>query len=161
MPSSCWWRSRSGVRHVRFADLGDYLQAGDLLVVNNSLTLPAALDGLRAGEPITVHFSTACSKRTWVVELRPATNATGHLPDVHPGEQIQLPAGGVLTIEASYPQSGVEGARLWIARALVDSPGGTTAYLMRHGRPIRYSYVPRQWPLRLLPNGVRPSAGQC
>lgn len=137
----------SGVSHARFADLGQFLTAGDLLVVNNSLTLPAALDGVRAGRPIAVHFSTACSKSNWVVELRPATNATGHLSGVRPGERVDLPAGGALIIETSYPRPGVEGARLWIARVLVESPEGVASYLMRHGRPIRYSYVPRQWPL--------------
>ena len=29
-----------GVSHARFADLGDFLRPGDLLVVNNSATLP-------------------------------------------------------------------------------------------------------------------------
>ncbi len=137
----------SGVSHARFADLGEFLTAGDLLVVNNSLTLPAAVDGMRAGKPIAVHFSTACWKNTWVVELRPAMSATGHLSDVRPGERVELPASGALVIETSYPRPGVEGARLWIARVLVESPEGVTSYLMRHGRPIRYSYVPRQWPL--------------
>jgi S-adenosylmethionine:tRNA ribosyltransferase-isomerase len=48
----------TGISHVRFADLGDYLRPGDLLVVNNSATLPAAVQGSRAGRPIAVHFST-------------------------------------------------------------------------------------------------------
>ena len=62
----------SGVSHARFADLGDYLRPGDLLVVNNSATLPAAVDGHRAGQPIAIHFSTARAEKVWVVELRPA-----------------------------------------------------------------------------------------
>lgn len=49
----------SGISHARFADLGDFLHPGDLLVVNNSATLPAAVDGRRAGHPIAVHLSTA------------------------------------------------------------------------------------------------------
>ena len=53
----------SGVSHARFADLGDYLRPGDLLVVNNSATLPAAVDGRRAGQPIAIHFSTAARRK--------------------------------------------------------------------------------------------------
>jgi S-adenosylmethionine:tRNA ribosyltransferase-isomerase len=34
---------------------------------------------------------------------------------------------------------------LWTARVAVE--GDIAAYLARHGRPIRYAYVPRQWPL--------------
>lgn len=131
--------------HARFADLGDYLRPGDLLVVNDSETLPAAVDGRRAGQPIAVHFSTRRADRIWVVELRPAGDAAGHLPDVRPGERIDMPGGGVLVIESSYPQPGISGARLWSARVVVE--GDVGSYLARHGRPIRYSYVPRPWPL--------------
>ncbi len=135
-----------GVSHVRFADLGDHLRPGDLLVVNNSATLPAATDGVRAGRPIAVHFSTARADKDWVVELRPAENASGPLPDVRPGERIDLPGGAALIVGSSYPRPGVDGARLWTARVVLE--GDVGSYLTRYGRPIRYSYVPRQWPLR-------------
>jgi len=137
-----------GVSHARFADLGDYLRPGDLLVVNNSATLPAAVDARRAGQPIAVHFSMARAENVWVVELRPAGNATGHLPDVRPGERVDLPGGAAVVIGSSYPEPGVDGARLWTARVVVEGPKSSVGrYLARHGRPIRYSYVPRQWPL--------------
>ena len=135
----------SGIVHARFADLGEHLRPGDLLVVNNSATLPAAVDGIRSALPIAVHFSTARDDHDWVVELRPATNATGHLPDIRPGERIDLPDGAALVIGSSYPEPGVAGSRLWTSRLAIE--GDVTAYLTRHGRPIRYSYVPRQWPL--------------
>ena len=135
----------SGISHARFADLGGYLRPGDLLVVNNSATLPAAVDGSRSGQPITVHFSTDGGDHVWVVELRPATTATGHLPDIRAGERIDLPDGAALVVDSSYPESGVAGSRLWTSRLAIE--GDVMSYLARHGRPIRYSYVPRQWPL--------------
>lgn len=134
----------SGVSHTRFADLGSYLAPGDLLVVNNSATLPAAVDGRRAGQPIAIHFSTARAEKAWVVELRPAADATGHLPDIRVGERIEMPGGGAIVIASSYPEPGVAG-RLWLARVVVE--GDVVSYLGRYGRPIRYSYVPRPWPL--------------
>jgi S-adenosylmethionine:tRNA ribosyltransferase-isomerase len=134
------------VVHGRFADLGDYLEPGDLLIVNNSATLPAAATGIRPKQgPVAVHFSAALDDHLWVVELRPAGNATGHLPDVEPGERIGLPDGGALVVIASHPRPRVAGSRLWTARLAIE--GDVTAYLGRHGRPIRYSYVPRAWPL--------------
>ena len=138
-----------GVSHARFADLGDYLRPDDLLVVNTSATLPAAVDGRRDGRAIAVHFSTARAEKLWVVELRPAGDMTGHLPDIRPGERIAMPGGAAIVIGSSYPEPGVEGARLWTARVVIEGPEGSVAeYLAQHGRPIRYSYVPRQWPLR-------------
>jgi S-adenosylmethionine:tRNA ribosyltransferase-isomerase len=134
-----------GITHRRFADLGDDLGPGDLLIVNNSATLPAAVEGLRNNAPIAVHFSTALDDHVWVVELRPAAEATGHLRDVEPGERIVLPDGAALVVISSHPRSGVAGSRLWAARLAVE--GDVTAYLGRHGRPIRYSYVPQSWPL--------------
>ncbi|OBI84175.1 S-adenosylmethionine:tRNA ribosyltransferase-isomerase [Mycobacterium sp. 1245805.9] len=134
------------VSHARFADLGDHLRPGDLLVVNNSATMPAAVDGRRGGRDIAVHFSTARGDKEWVVELRPAADATGHLTDVRPGERIDLPGGAAVVVGASYPEPGVQGARLWTARVILE--GDLATYLARHGRPIRYAYVPRQWPLR-------------
>ena len=102
-----------GVVHGRFADLSEHLAPGDLLVVNNSATLPAAVDGIRGSAPIAVHFSTALDDHVWIVELRPATNATAQLPDIEPGERIGLPDGAALVVIASYPEPGVVGSRLW------------------------------------------------
>ncbi|WP_068184099.1 S-adenosylmethionine:tRNA ribosyltransferase-isomerase [Mycobacterium sp. UM_CSW] len=147
------------VSHARFADLGDHLRPGDLLVVNNSATIPAAVDGRRGGRDITVHFSTARAEKEWVVELRPATDAAGHLTDVRPGERVDLPGGAALVIGSSYPEPGVEGARLWTARVILE--GDLGAYLARHGRPIRYSYVPREWPLRYYQTVFARSAGSA
>jgi len=134
-----------GITHGRFADLGDHLAPGDLLIVNNSATLPAAVDGIRGAAPVAVHFSTALEDHVWVVELRPAAGATGHLRDVEPGERIALPDGAALVVIASHPRPGVAGSRLWTARAAIE--GDVTSYLGRHGRPIRYGYVPSPWPL--------------
>ena len=137
-----------GITHARFADLGDHLRPGDLLVVNNSATLPAAIDGYRAGRRVAIHFATARAEKIWVVELRPAANATGHLPDIRPGERIDMAGGGAIVIGSSYPRPGLDGGRLWTARVVLEGPDGSLlSYLARYGRPIRYAYVPRQWPL--------------
>ena len=148
-----------GVSHTRFADLGDYLRPGDLLVVNNSATMPAAVDGRRGGQAIAVHFSTARAEKAWVVELRPAADAAGHLTDVRPGERVDMPGGAALVIGSSYPEPGLDGARLWTARVVLE--GDVGAYLARHGRAIRYSYVPRQWPLRYYQTVFARSAGSA
>jgi len=125
--------------HARFSQLGDFLAPGDLVVVNTSGTLAAAVDGHWAGAPVTVHFSAELEDGGWVVEVRPAT---GPVAGLRPGQVITLDDGAALVLDRPRPAGQ---ARLWRARARID--GGAAAFLARHGRPIRYGYVPRQWPL--------------
>jgi S-adenosylmethionine:tRNA ribosyltransferase-isomerase len=132
-----------GVEHTRFAQLGEFLSPGDLLVVNTSATLAAAVEGTRAdGRAVTVHFSTALDDGTWVVEVRPAHAATGPVEDADAGVTVALPDGVKLELVAPHPDGQ---RRLW--QASVPIEGGVPAYLARHGRPIRYSYVPAPMPL--------------
>ncbi|MBL7494419.1 S-adenosylmethionine:tRNA ribosyltransferase-isomerase [Frankia sp. AgB1.9] len=132
------------LRHARFSDLGDQLAPGDLVVVNTSGTLPAAVTGIRAGgDTVAVHFATALDDGDWVVEVRPAGEAVaGPVADLRPGEQLALPAGVRLTVRGPHP---VGQRRLWRAHVPVD--GGVVAYLAHVGRPIRYSYVPDPQPI--------------
>jgi S-adenosylmethionine:tRNA ribosyltransferase-isomerase len=131
-----------GVRHARFGQFGEFLAPGDLVVVNTSATLAAAVDGSRAGTEVEVHFSAELADGAWVVEVRPAGVSAGPVTDLRPGEVITLDGGAALI--AGRPQPAGQ-TRLWQARPRID--GGVTAYLARHGRPIRYAYVPRPWPL--------------
>jgi S-adenosylmethionine:tRNA ribosyltransferase-isomerase len=127
----------TSVEHGIFADLGNYLRPGDLLVVNTSATLPAAVDATRAG--VVVHFSTELDDGSWVVELR---SATGPILDARPGERVGLPAGAHLTLLTVYKPGQ---RRLWRAKVTVE--GEVTAFLTGAGRPIRYGYVPKRWPI--------------
>ena len=129
--------SPSGVHHTVFSWLGSHLRPGDLLVVNTSGTLPAAVDAVRAGRPVVVHFSTALDDGSWVVELRAPG---GPLLDGRVGEKVELPLGASLTLVAPAAPGD---SRLWRAEVSVSLPG----FLAEVGRPIRYGYVPREWPL--------------
>ena len=128
-------RSSGEVSHHAFRDLPDLLLPGDLLVINNTGTLPAEV---RAGGDLAVHFSTPRPDGAWLVELRRIKDTTT-IPndDGFPGRVIPLPSDAVLTLEDRVT------ARLWAARLSV----AVVPYLLRHGVPIRYSYVPRQWEL--------------
>ena len=101
--------SPSGVHHTAFTSLGDHLQPGDLLVVNTSGTLPAAVDARRDGHPIVVHFATSLDDGSWVVELRAPG---GPLLDGRPGERLSLAGDATLTLLAPMVPGA---ARLWRA----------------------------------------------
>ena len=134
-----------GLIHARFRDLPRFLSPGDLLVVNNSATLPAALPARRAdGRPVPVHLSNQLDNGTWLVELRPGPAAPARLRDGIPGEVITLPGDGSVTLVAPYPDPSA--TRIWAA-VVTTGTGTVQDYLARHGEPIRYSYVPDRWPL--------------
>ena len=123
------------VTHHRFTDLPGLLVPGDLLVVNNSRTLPAAVP---AGPDLTIHFSTARPDGSWLVEPRiPVGKSTIPSGDLTPPPVIALPGGAELTL------LGRATARLWRARLST----AVVPYLLRHGEPIRYSYAGQRWPL--------------
>ncbi len=134
--------ARQRLEHARFDRLGEFLDPGDLVVVNTSGTLSAAVRGDRAdGSAVTVHFSAELSDGQWVVEVRPARRATGPVPDLRADEAIVLPHGIPLVPLAPHPPGQ---NRLWRARISVE--GGVPAYLAHVGRPIRYAYVPGRYP---------------
>ncbi|HEX9108629.1 MAG TPA: S-adenosylmethionine:tRNA ribosyltransferase-isomerase [Longimicrobiales bacterium] len=134
------------LEHVRFRHLPRFLRAGDLLVLNTSATLPAAVDARRQdGRDVVVHFSTRLEAGSWAVELRPPGRATGPARDGRRGERVTLPGGIALTLEEPYPDSELERPRLW--RAHVTPPTDVPALLARYGRPIAYAYVGERWPL--------------
>ena len=135
------------IAHGRFYQLADYLEAGDVLVINTSATLPAALPGRRraAQMPVTLHLSTQLAADLWVVELR---RDNGPFLQAQAGEVVELPAGGTAVLLAPHRrtlhQEG-DGVRLWAARLALPQP--VHAYLAAHGAPIRYRYVAEAWPL--------------
>ncbi|MGH2355733.1 MAG: S-adenosylmethionine:tRNA ribosyltransferase-isomerase [Chloroflexota bacterium] len=130
------FREKDGITHARFADLPRFLRPGDLLVVNDSATLPAALSTRRRdGSTVALHLSTHLLANLWVVEPRQVTGAAG--------ETLTLPAGGSATLLAPYRDS----PRLWVAR--LDLPEASTDYLHRWGKPITYAYLRGEWPLEM------------
>jgi S-adenosylmethionine:tRNA-ribosyltransferase-isomerase (queuine synthetase) len=127
-------RSTGQVSHHAFPDLPGLLLPGDLLVVNDTGTLPAQV---QAGRGLAVHFSTPLPDGAWLVELRVIKDKISR-PNGRgfPAQVIDLPAGAALTLESKVT------SRLWRARLSV----AVVPYLLRYGIPIRYSYVSRDWP---------------
>ncbi|WP_250030060.1 S-adenosylmethionine:tRNA ribosyltransferase-isomerase [Paractinoplanes maris] len=130
----------SAVSHHRFTELPRLLAPGDLLVVNNSATLPSAIDA----SGVRVHVSTEQPDGTWLVELRDGS--------AHPGLRLEVP-GGSLTLVRPFT------GRLWVAMA--DVGASRADYLNRHGWPIRYSYTDQDWPLSIYQNAYATEPGSA
>jgi S-adenosylmethionine:tRNA ribosyltransferase-isomerase len=123
------------VLHARLSELPEILRAGDLLVVNASATLNAALDarpeearGANAGGAngdgrVVVHLSQQLADGRWVVELRePTLRGTAPLLTARAGERLRLAGGGVATLIRPYRLGDAAAA----ARRARAPEGGTT-----------------------------------
>ena len=128
-------RRRTGeISHHPFTDLPGLLLPGDLVVVNTSATLPAAV---RCGPGLVMHFSTALPDGSWLAELRTLRgHATQPFPGGSPGQALPLPGGAVATLAERVT------GRLWRVRLST----AVVPYLLRHGSYIHYSYVASDWP---------------
>jgi len=133
--------SRRGgeLAHARFPDLWRFVSAGDLLVVNTSATLPAALAGRLLGRAVELRLSTPSTDGGWLVELRTADRRRYGPPPV--GARVELPAGAYADLLEPHG----DGQRLCRARLFLPAP--LEDYLHDHGRAIRYDYVGRAWPI--------------
>ena len=136
-------RSLGWIDHARFDDLPELLAPGDLLVVNVSATIPAAVAAQRPdGRAVRVHFATPApglDARWQVVELRTENGA--HPARGRAGELLALAGGATLELVVPY----ASGPRLMLAR--YNGSSAVLEYLERHGDPIRYGYTSAKWPL--------------
>ena len=136
--------------HTRFTEFDQFLTRGDLVVINTSGTLNAAVPALRTdGYPLELHLSTHLPADLWIVEIRrPEGGTTRPFFEMEAGETLRLPAGATVTLHTPYRvdrQAAFAGPnRLWIATLSLPQP--LEAYLSQHGFPIRYSYVKDGWP---------------
>ncbi|MBA3827156.1 MAG: S-adenosylmethionine:tRNA ribosyltransferase-isomerase [Ktedonobacterales bacterium] len=141
------WRTSDRLAHMPFRAIGSALQAGDVLVINTSGTLKAALPAMRAdGACVALHLSTRLPGGVWTVELRePDGVASRALRTGQAGEHLHLPLGGSATLLAPYPADReVVAPRLWLAALHLPLPW--LDYLEAYGTPIRYHYVQEAWP---------------
>lgn len=141
--------------HQQFHDLASHLQAGDVLVLNNSRTIPSVLKGRQGKREIEVRLSRRITENSWEVLI-----ATG-LYSSH--NQIEFENGITATIEG-------EGSELPLIRIRFNASGQKLYEMFyEYGEPIRYEYIEKPWPLEAyqtvyasVPGSVEmPSAGRA
>jgi S-adenosylmethionine:tRNA ribosyltransferase-isomerase len=147
-------RERGNIAHARFRDLPRFLRPGDLLVLNTTATLPAALRARREnGEEIALHYSTTLPGGLAVVEPRYPAQP----------ELLSLPGAAQARLLVPYRDS----KRLWIAQLSLGQP--LVDYLRRYGKPITYKYIANTFPIDAYQNiyaqeegsAEMPSAGRA
>jgi S-adenosylmethionine:tRNA ribosyltransferase-isomerase len=126
------------ISRAHFAELPELLAPGDLLAINTSATLPAAIPV--RGSDLRLHLSSPAPGRgdgAWLVELR---RGGDRFHGGSEGDVLLLPAGGTAVLLERDA-----GGRLWLAGLRL--PASVLHYLARHGEPIRYRHAAAQWPL--------------
>jgi S-adenosylmethionine:tRNA ribosyltransferase-isomerase len=143
--------------HARFSELPRFLAPGDLVVVNTSATLPAAVVAhTPGGIPLRVHISTRLPADLWLVEARePAGVASSPFTGDLRGSTLSLPEGGAVDVLQRYPGS----MRLWLAALRL--PVDLATYLSHWGQPIRYPYVTGEWPIDMYQTVYATEAGSA
>lgn len=141
--------------HNFFYQLNSCLREGDLLVLNNSRTIPAVLKGKKQKQAIELHLSRKLSNHEWEGLI------VGGVFTI--GEKIDFP--GDLT--ATITGLGNEAPLI----ILSFSKGGLDLYdaIYRYGEPLHYEYIETPWPLEMyqtvyasVPGSVEmPSAGRA
>lgn len=131
-----------------FKEFPNFLESGDLVVINTSGTIPAAIDAIASDvDSLVVHLSNELEESRWVVELRKKVNgSTQRWSDPIPSRRLDLRGAGSMILEERYG----EGDRLWVATFCLGEP--VLDWLQTHGRPIRYGYVQESWPLEAYQN---------
>ncbi|MGR8011346.1 S-adenosylmethionine:tRNA ribosyltransferase-isomerase [Streptomyces hypolithicus] len=125
------------VTHHAFRELTGLLRAGDVLVVNTSATLAAAVDGRvgletgsAVGSRVVVHFSTRGDDGRWAVELRSGVGAGVASAEAHEPpypERFAVPASTARLVNAARAEGGhIVAVGTTAVRALESAagPGG-------------------------------------
>ncbi len=141
------YRGTGSIVPSSFVFLQRFLDPGDLLVINTSGTLPAAVDATADdGTVLVIHLSTQLAGDKWVVEPRRIVGRTTERWTGAPPRHLRLKGTASATLEEPYGEQG----RLWIAT--LDLGRRTLSWLAAHGRPIRYGYVEHPWPIEMYQN---------
>jgi S-adenosylmethionine:tRNA ribosyltransferase-isomerase len=138
---------RETLRDARIAELGSYVEPGDVWVLNDAATLPASLAGRARGRDVELRLAGELGSGRWHAVLfgegswRDDTDHRPAPPALEAGETIEL-GGIVARVDRVDPRS---------PRLLEVSfdPGGDAFWraLFRVGRPVQYSYLAREMAL--------------
>jgi S-adenosylmethionine:tRNA ribosyltransferase-isomerase len=140
-------RGSGRLTHTTFGTLPSQLRVGDLVVINTSAVVPAAVSATSPdGTELVVHLSTRLDDERWVVEPRHIDGSTTRRWEGRVPRRMQLGPYADMTVVSPY----LDGTRLWVAELHLPQPVFT--WLAVHGQPIRYSYVDHPWPLSAYQN---------
>ena len=140
-------RATGKLTHTTFGALPSFLVSGDLVVINTSTVIPAALTAsAEDGTLLMVHLSTRLDDGRWVVEPRRIDGRATRRWDGTVPRTLTIGARAWMEFIEPY----LDSTRLWIAE--LHLPQAVHSWLAVHGQPIRYGYVEHAWPISAYQN---------
>jgi len=127
-------RQTNTLEHSRFCDIGEFLDEGDTLVLNNSRTVCAELPGEReTGGKVWVRLCSAKNDDCWVCTLKPDG-------DITPSTTFRFGSG---SLRATVVERRDDIPELWILRFTYE--GEFFDLIERIGRPVLSPYTAKAW----------------
>ncbi|WP_227353800.1 S-adenosylmethionine:tRNA ribosyltransferase-isomerase [Haladaptatus salinisoli] len=124
-------------RVAAFTDVAEFLDDGDLVVANDSDTLPASLPATGPPGAFVLNLATDYGDRVWLAEPRRSRADPGPI-GLAPGDEVRVGA-ATARVVARHPAID----RFLFVRFDADPYDVMAA----HGRPVRYGYVADEFPL--------------
>ncbi len=119
--------------HTRFERLPDFLRRGDILVLNDSRTIPASLQGAVGGQRVEIRLLHS-EGNLWlcVIDAKPEANV---------GSKIIFSDGLTARLREYNPKTGLGHLQFSLTNSIFLNE------VYRLGRPIQYEHVLPAWPI--------------
>ena len=136
------------IEHDIFKNLTSYLQEGDVLVINTSGTLNAAIPTILPNKkPGRIHLSTKLNEKEWIVEFRQIHGKkTKRFFGISPDQLFDLPFGGKAKTLESFYQNNSSNSHLSLWKVEFYFEESVEEFLEKNGIPIRYDDVHNIYP---------------
>ena len=133
--------------HTTFESFDQFLNPGDVIVVNTSATRAAAVPlDIDTDTQGRVHFSTPLGNNHWLIEIRRIErNRTVRWSDGRMGQEFSLPNGAKLTLKSQFYEDRSL-LNLWVAQLETESLSNLD-YLKQNALPIQYENLHTSYPL--------------
>ncbi len=141
-------RATARIKGARVADLGRFLRQGDLVVLNDSATLPASIPGLLHGRAVEARLARRVQDeghrgRFWAVlfgegDFRTRTEKRALPPPAQPGDTLHALGMSlrVVHVDPEHP-------RFVEVDVVPAGTGSVTAAIVRAAHPVQYAYIPK------------------
>lgn len=141
-------RTNDSIAHTTFGEIGNYLREGDVLIVNTSGTIKAALSTrLPNGKEGRIHLSSPLGSNEYLVEVRQVVkNNTKRFYGLKAGDKLPIPLATNVKIIAPHFTQTVEDEHIQLWKVRFDISILIDEYLERYGEPVKYNNINKKYP---------------
>jgi len=141
-------RHNDKITHTQFSNIDHFLTKNNVLVVNTSGTINAALKTtLPNNEDGRIHLSTQISKNEWIAEIRKVVdNKTVRYTDIEENQILSIPNNHHIKIVSPFYDENRNKQHLQLWKISFFGIDNMDEYLNKYGQAIAYSTVDVEYP---------------